>query len=135
MTRRKPSGPLSRAGSPPELAAAAVGALIVCGAIGSLLHEAITTDGSAPMIVLEVDSVLARGDGFLVEFSATNRGETTAASLRIEGELLADTAAIERSETSLDFVPAGATRHAGLFFVHDPRLFRVRLRPRGYDRP
>ena len=135
MTRRRSSSALARAGSPPELGAAAIGALLICGAIGSLLHEAITSDGSAPVIVLEVDSVLARGDGFLVEFSATNRGETTAASLRVEGELLSDTARIERSEASLDFVPAGATRHAGLFFDHDPRLFRLRLRPRGYDRP
>jgi uncharacterized protein (TIGR02588 family) len=135
VTRRGSSGALARAGSPPELGAAAIGALLVCGAIGWLLHEAITSDGSAPVIVLEVDSVLPRGDGFLVEFSATNRGETTAASLRIEGELLSDTVRIERSEASLDFVPAGATRHAGMLFDHDPRLFHLRLRPRGYHRP
>ena len=137
MSRRRggSGGWLSRAGSPPELASAVVGAVLVFGAIGYMLEEAITDPNTPPIVTIAVDSVLARGDGFLVEFTATNRGGSTAAALQIEGELFDDSVSIERSETVLSYLPEGASRIAGMFFVRDPRRYRLELRPRGYERP
>jgi uncharacterized protein (TIGR02588 family) len=42
---------------------------------------------------------------------------------------------VERSEATIDFVPARSSRHGGLVFKNDPRRYRMEVRPVGFDRP
>lgn len=121
--------------SPWEWAIAAVGALLVLGVVAAMLHEALGRPSTPPRVELTVDTVIATGSGHLVEFRARNRGSRTAAMLVVEGELRGDTGTVETAQTTLDYLPEGSERSAGLFFTHDPARYRLELRPKGYDHP
>lgn len=121
--------------SPWEWVAAGISLLLVLGAIGFMAYEAIGAPDGPPRIHVEVDSVVAGGDSYLVEVRIRNSGPSTAADLVVEGQLHADTGVVETSEVTIQFVPGGATRRAGLFFRLDPRLYRMEIRPKGFDRP
>lgn len=118
-----------------EWIAAAVGAALVFGAVGMMLHEAVTRPDTPPRVEVTVDTVVAQPTGYLVRIRARNRGHSTAAALEIEGELIADTGTVQTSRTTIDYLPERTARTAGLFFEHDPRLFTLRLRAVGYDDP
>lgn len=124
-----------RTASSLEWGVAAASALLVLGSAGFLLREAASTPPTPPRITLGIDSVVRTGEFYSVEFHARNDGGTTAAGLRIEGELSGDSGTVEKSETTLDYVPVQGKRGGGLLFTHDPRRGRLRLRPTGYDRP
>ena len=121
--------------SPWEWVAAAVGTLLVLGTIGFMLHAALTRSGSPPAVAVAVDSVVVQESGYLVRIRAENSGGETVASLLVEGELRGDTGTVEKSEATIDYVPAGGKRFAGLFFEEDPRSYALTVRPKGYDRP
>jgi uncharacterized protein (TIGR02588 family) len=119
-----------------EWAAAALGAAIVAATIGFMVYDAVTapSDG-VPKIEVRVDSVVAYSSGYVVEFRAINAGDATAASVLVQGELRSDTGVVERSEATVDFVPAGSWRPGGLVFTKDPRAYHMEVRPLGFDRP
>jgi uncharacterized protein (TIGR02588 family) len=121
--------------SPWEWVAAGVSALLVLGVVGIMLHEGLDAPSTPPLIDVRVDSVIAVSGGYLVEFTAHNSGQSTAAGVTIEGELKADTGAVEKSGVTIDYVPAEAHRKGGLYFSKNPRQYRLEIRPRGYDRP
>jgi len=121
--------------SPLEWVVAGLSLLLVLGVAAFLLRDAFSKPPSPPRITFEVDSVVRAGRGWLVEFRARNQGRTTAAGVEVEGELLADTGSVETSAVTIDYVPAGGSTGAGLFFSSDPRRYRLELRPKGYDRP
>jgi uncharacterized protein (TIGR02588 family) len=118
-----------------EWAAAALSTVVVLGAIGFMLNEAFTVPSSPPMITVRVDTIVAAGSGYVVEFRAQNSGQTTAAGLTIEGELRSDTGTVEKSNVTIDYVPAGSHRRGGLLFTHDPARYTLQIQPKGYDRP
>lgn len=129
-------GSRSRDGtSPLEWVVAGLSALLVLGTIAFLLHDALAAPSSPPRVTVEADSIHRAGPGWLVEFRATNDGQTTAGGLTVEGTLEADTGTVERSQATIDYVPAGGTRKGGLYFTKDPARHRLKLRPTGYDRP
>lgn len=121
--------------SPWEWAAAAASLLLVLGAIGFLLRQAVVGVPSPPAIVLSVDSVHPAPGGFHVGFRARNLGGTTAASLHVAGELRDGERVVETSEATVGFVPPGAERRGGLFFREDPRRHALELRALGYEYP
>jgi uncharacterized protein (TIGR02588 family) len=121
--------------SPWEWAVAALSALLVLGAIVHLGYEIFTEPATPPQIVIRIDSVMPSGEGYVVEFSAVNHGQTTAAALGVRGELRDSAAEPETSETTIDYVPAEGERRAGLYFTRDPRTARLKIRPLGYDLP
>jgi uncharacterized protein (TIGR02588 family) len=118
-----------------EWVSAAAGALLVAGAIGFLVHEAVVRSPEPPAITFEIDSVAAAPNGFLVQFRARNHGWTTAAGLQVAGELRAGGRSVETSEATLQYLPARAERAAGLFFTEDPRAHELTLRAVGYQTP
>ena len=123
------------AASPLEWVVAAVSAALVLGAAGFLLRQGTRAPSSPPRITVRVDSVVRAGAGYRVEFSARNDGSTTAARLTVEGEVRDGAGEVERSEATLDYVPARGTERGGLFFTRDPRRGRLTLRPLGYEPP
>lgn len=118
-----------------EWVIAGISTLLVLGAIGLMVHDAMTPSGGPPQITLSVDTIVEAGHGYDVQFQARNSSSATAAALLVEGELRSDTGHVETSQATIDYVPAGATRRGGLFFSEDPRLHTLQLRPKGYDRP
>lgn len=121
--------------SQPEWVVAGLSALLVLAAIGFILYQAIASVPAAPSFQVHVDSISASDDYYLVQFSVTNLGSTTAASLVMKGSLASDTGSVETSEITIDYVPGQGSREAGLIFTHDPRQYTLEIRPVGYDLP
>jgi uncharacterized protein (TIGR02588 family) len=132
-------GPLRNlAGSHWEWIAAVISFVLVAAAIVFLIRDATGTPPSPPVIEIRVDSVVAAGSGYLVEFRAHNSSTSTAQALQVEGTLHpSDGAAadVETSQVTLDYLPGRSSRTAGLFFTRDPREGRLEIRPLGYTRP
>lgn len=109
--------------------------VVVLTAVGYLFHQALIGPSLPPMVAVQVERVLPMPGGYLVEIRAVNEGSSTASDLMVEGALMRDTTVVEKSNATLDFVPAGTARDGGLFFTRDPRQYRLEVRPTGYDRP
>ena len=118
-----------------EWIVAAVGFMLVAAVIGFLLYEAIVGNRLPPDVKLSVDSVIQTGNGYLAKITAINEGGTTAAGVVIEGELRKGTEPIERSWTTIDYLPPLSKQSGGLFFTRDPRQFELQVRPHGYAEP
>jgi uncharacterized protein (TIGR02588 family) len=118
-----------------EWIVAGLGLVLVAGMIGFLLYEAFSGDRLPPDVKLSVDSVVQTRNGFLVRIIALNEGGMTAEGVIIEGELRNGTESLERSRTTIDYLPPRSEKRAGLFFTRDPRRFNVQVRPLGYEEP
>jgi len=114
---------------------AAVSGLLVLGAIVFLVVEALADVNGQPLLSVEVETVEAVGPGYRVAFTVRNTGEATAASVMVAGTLTASGQPDQRSEVTLDYVPAQSENHGGLFFERDPRGGDLHLRVLGYQEP
>lgn len=121
--------------SPWEWAVAAVSAVVVLGAIGLMLYEALAGASTPPDMEVRVDEVTQITGGYLVQLQVRNVGQSTAAEVTVEGELKNGEQTVETSETTIDYVPAEATRSGGLFFTENPAMYTLEVRALGYDEP
>ncbi len=64
-----------------------------------------------------------------------NNGTTTAAALVLEGELRNGMQTVEKSTVTMNYVPAGSTRKAGIYFTNDPKSFDLILTPKSFEQP
>lgn len=133
MTDKKPK--LPEATSQLEWLFAAMGAVLILGTIGYMIAHGMRHPEAPPDVIVTQTSGAALADGFLVEFSASNRGNATAANVTVSGALIEDGEVVEESETTLDYLPEQAHRTGGLFFTNDPAKYEVRLRAEGYIAP
>ena len=118
-----------------EWAAAALGLIIVLAAIASLLFQAIRGSGSPPQIDVSVLTVEAQQGAYLVRIRVANTGGSAAAQLVVEGALKPQEGEAQRSQITLDYVPARSQRHAGLLFTSDPNKGKLQVRAIGYQDP
>lgn len=121
--------------SPLEWVLAAFSALLILGAIGHFLYEALAEPATPPEVRVTVEAIRRVGDGYLVEFRAENRGHATAARVNVEGTLERGMETVETASATIDYVPASGSRRGGLYFTEDPRAYELEVRPTGYDRP
>lgn len=112
-----------------------LGLLLALGAVGTILYEGLFVAGTPPELEVAVERVRRVGNGWLVEFEATNRGGSTAAQVKVEGRLMRGAEEVEAAEAVLDYVPAGSERKGGLFFGQDPGALALDLRAVGYSDP
>jgi uncharacterized protein (TIGR02588 family) len=118
-----------------EWIVAGVGLLLVSGVIGFLLYEVFTGSRLPPDVRLSVESVDQTASGFLVRITAVNEGGTTAEGVIVEAELRSGTEPVERSRTTIDYLPPRSEKKAGLFFTRDPRQLDLQVRSLGYEEP
>jgi uncharacterized protein (TIGR02588 family) len=119
-----------------EWVAAGIGGAMVVAVVAFMAYEAATlSPHPTARLAIRIDTVVAYPSGYIVELRAINSGDATAASVLVQGELRGDTGVVERSEVTVDFVPARSWRAAGLVFKNDPRRHRMEVRPVGFDRP
>lgn len=128
MAARAPQEPLL------EWIAGIVGLVMVIGSVAYLLYLGIERKESLPDLHVAVTGIRPQAGGYLVTFTAENRGDSTAQGVKIVGRLqLGD--GEQTSEVTLDYVPATSRRQGGLFFTEDPRRHPLRIRAEGYSRP
>jgi uncharacterized protein (TIGR02588 family) len=120
---------------PAEWAAAAVGLMIVLTILGFLLMKAVQDSESPPDISIKVVGIEAQQGKYLVRLQVFNNGGSTAAQVAVEGTVEPQNSEIQRSQLTLDYVPAHSKRGAGLFFTTDPMKARLEVRAVGYQTP
>jgi uncharacterized protein (TIGR02588 family) len=118
-----------------EWITAAIGFVLVASVIGFLLYEALSGNQMPPDVKLSVASIVRAQNGYLVKITAVNQGGITAEGVIVEGELRSGTEAVERSRTTIDYLPPRSEKRAGLFFTRDPQQFELQVRPFGYEEP
>lgn len=118
-----------------EWAIAALSAAMVLLLAGFLLYDALTRIDSPPDLSVRQDSVVARSAGHLAAVTVANDGGRTAASVHVRGELMLGDSVLETSDATIDYVPVGARRNAGLQFERDPAGHTTRIRVIGYEEP
>jgi uncharacterized protein (TIGR02588 family) len=118
-----------------EWIVAGVGLVLVAGVVGFLIYEAFTGKRLPPDVKLSVDSVVEIRNGFLVRITAVNEGGMTAEGVIVEAELRSGTEPVERSRTTIDYLPPRSEKKAGLFFTRDPRQLDLQVRSLGYEEP
>ena len=107
----------------------------MAGSVGFMLYQHFAEDRTPPLVAIEVQSVVPSGDGYVVTIDVTNRGSAVASGLVIEGVLNDTATAVETSTITIDYVPSGSHRQAGLYFSRDPGRFNLQIRPKGYVDP
>jgi uncharacterized protein (TIGR02588 family) len=118
-----------------EWLVAGLGLLLVVAAVVFMVVDATRGGDAPPFIRVRADSVIAVGEGgYLLLFTAENRGRETAADVGVIGELR-DATDVEVSRARVDYVPGRSERRGGLFFRRDPRRTAVRLWAEGYQEP
>lgn len=118
-----------------EWVVGAICSAVVLVAVGYLFFRALSGPSLPPIITVHAERIFPAGQGYLVEIRVVNEGSETAATVMVEGSLIRDTVAVEKSTATIDFVPAGTERRGGLFFTRDPARYRLEFRPTGFDRP
>jgi uncharacterized protein (TIGR02588 family) len=121
--------------SPWEWITAAIGLVLLVGAIGYLVYVAVATPPGPPALTFEQGPVMRSGDGYVVDIVVRNEGAATAAAVEIEGTLRRDGAVVETSTATLDYLPRFSDRNFGLFFSSDPSDGQLELRALGYSEP
>jgi uncharacterized protein (TIGR02588 family) len=111
-----------------------VSAAVVVALIAFLAIRAVGNDGAAPDVVVELAGVSKAPTGWLVEIEATNLGGQPVADVEVEGTLPGPSGE-ERRSVTLDYLAAGSTRRAGLYFTGDPRARPLTLRTLGFRNP
>ena len=118
-----------------EWLAAGLGLILALGVLGFVGYHAIWGADSPPQVTVEVQPVRPFEGGYRVEIRAVNLGGSTAAQVRIEGELRENGRVVATGGTLFSFVPPASERQGGLFFRRDPRELRLDVRAAGYTRP
>ena len=118
-----------------EGAAALVGAVLLGTIMTLLAYDALAGDHSPPDIVVEPASIAPVSGGFVVRFTAFNRGGETAQGVEVEGRVRSGEHRDEAPRTTLGYIPARSLRSGGLFFSFDPRCCGLELRAAGYQQP
>lgn len=114
---------------------AAVGVILVLGAINLTLYRAVTESNTPPQFEIAAEPPQSSGDGYLVRFSIFNKGNQTAAAVAVEGELKKGAEKIETGSATLTYAPANSVRRGGIYFTKNPQDFELNLRVVGYEEP
>ena len=120
---------------PWEWAFGIAGFILVAATVVFLGYRAFIGDQAPPDIAVRAEAVVAVDGGYLVPISAVNKGDIPAANVTVQGELRSESATIETSEMTFQYLPARSERKGGLYFTQDPRRLKLVVGARGYEKP
>jgi uncharacterized protein (TIGR02588 family) len=106
-------------------ALAALGGLLVLGAVGVLVREAVVSRDERPAVAATVERVDARSGVFVAQVRVENLGPTSLASVVVRCDLDVD-GARESSEVVVDDLAGHSRRPVWFSFTSDPRRGRLR---------
>lgn len=113
----------------------ALGAVLFIVGIGYLTLEGLRGNDRPAEVVFTVDEILPAGEGFLVRYTAHNRGTQTLAELHVKAEIIAGGTVMDESQSTLDFLPGHSSRVGGFYLREDPNRYRMEIRAQGYQEP
>ena len=109
-------------------------ALIIAAVAVLLLHASRDAD-SPPQFVIRIGETTREGAGYRVPVMIQNRGDETAAEVKVEVALRDGKEINERADFTLAFLPRHATREGAVVFARDPRCCEIVARAVGYEKP
>jgi uncharacterized protein (TIGR02588 family) len=112
-----------------------VSALLIIAMTGWIAGEAVLHQETAPEFRAEILAMQVVRVGFRVEFEIFNEGTSTAAGVKVRGELISGGQATETAETTFDYVPGRSSSRGGLFFSQNPAGGDIRIHALGYTEP
>jgi uncharacterized protein (TIGR02588 family) len=113
-----------------------VGSVLVLATIGYLLFEAMTSDGTPPVLEVRLGTAERRGDEFAVPVMVINSGDRPAEMVQVEVRLATRDGVTERAELQIQLLPGGATRNGYVNFQNDPRkAAEISGRAVGFETP
>lgn len=118
-----------------EWLTAAIGLILVVGAIGFIIYKAATNEQKPPILKVSYGAVEKNEAGYLVKFEVENSGDETAAAVVIEGKLTKGVSEVETSSATFDYAPSHSKRNGGLYFKNNPKEFDFEIFPKGYQKP
>lgn len=118
-----------------EWTVAALGMVLLSGALGVIIYRAITQESTPPALSVIVESIAPSAAGYHVAFKVHNYGSQTAAAVVIEAELIENGKSVEKSTSALAYSPANSVRRGGMYFQRDPNLFTLNIRALGFEHP
>ena len=118
-----------------EWITAGIGLILVVGAIGFVLFNALSRDNSPPVLIVTREKTKQIKTGYLIEFKVKNAGSQTASAVVVEGSLVQNGENIETGEVTLDYVPSNSEREGGLIFSANPEKAELKLHAKGYEKP
>jgi uncharacterized protein (TIGR02588 family) len=118
-----------------EWIAAAFGFILVAGTLGFLIYSAASGGDSPPMLSVRADEITATENGYRVEFSLFNAGESNAAEVVVEGKISEGEKILETSTVTIDYAPSHSRREGALLFTKQPTNENFQIRALGYQKP
>ncbi|AQR62974.1 hypothetical protein BZG35_15905 [Brevundimonas sp. LM2] len=125
---------LKRANPILEWLVALIGLVVVIGALGVLVQEALLP-ATPPDPILRVRDVSRAAGGWRVEVEAENRGRATAMALEVNATLTPPTGPPETAAATVDYLGGGSTADLTLMFKTDPRRGELELTVGGWSEP
>lgn len=136
---RKPPARAAKAAAPKtpllEWIMAALGLVLLLGAIGVIVADALAGDGGPPALTVERLGATRTPAGWVVEFRTRNASQRPAAEVQVTGVLSSEGVELERRSTTLDYLPGGGDKRGGLLFRADPAAGHLELSAEGYREP
>jgi uncharacterized protein (TIGR02588 family) len=118
-----------------EWLVAAIGLILVIGALGFTIYQAATGGKKPPILKVKSTNIEKTDAGYLVKFEVENTGDETAADVVIQGKLTKAAEEIETSSATLDYAPSHSKRGGGLYFKNDPQSADFEILAKSYQEP
>ena len=118
-----------------EWMTAAIGLILVGGALCFIVYQAVTDGEKPPLLKVNSGAVEKTKAGYLVKFVVENDGDETAADVIVEGKLTKAGEEIEMSSATLDYAPSNSKRDGGFYFKNDPQEANLEILVKGYQKP
>lgn len=113
-----------------------LGLVVVLGALGLLVHEAMApATPPDPTLRVRVREVSRATDGWRVEVEAENHGRGSATALEVAATLTPPRGPPETATATLDHLAGDGTADLTLMFRSDPRQGQLELTVGGWSEP
>jgi uncharacterized protein (TIGR02588 family) len=127
--------PLEQSTSVIEWIAAACGAAVLIVMVGYMIYAGSRELDGPPEVKFITAAPIQQGDSFLLPFTATNAGNTTATNLTIQARLIDGATELEVREITIDYLPIQSNRSGAFYFTHNPAAYKISIVASSYLDP
>ncbi|MDY6802385.1 MAG: TIGR02588 family protein [Cyanobacteriota bacterium] len=136
MNENAPDKPSDRSRNFAEWLSFSVAIFLVAILVFLVLYSWSKQENTPPIITLQIEEEVRREEGqFYVPFTVTNTGGTTAASVRVVGQLLIEGELEEAGEQEINFLSGGEEASGVFIFTRNPEKGILTIRVTGYKLP
>nr|CAD6437878.1 TIGR02588 family protein [Rhizobium sp. Q54] len=129
------SGASQQSTPPIEWLVAALGVILLVAMLGYMVFFGLTRPESPPQILVTYGDARPEPPGYALEFTASNKGGSTATQTLIKGVLKRGDEIVEEAEATIDYIPHTSDRKGTLIFKENPSSFELEVGVTGFADP